>query len=247
MDGAGPTELELRFAAELRLFLAAPLRPSGVVRARHDGTSSLGHVIEAHGVPLPEVGALHADGSPVVPSYRPRPGDTLRVDAVCRPQPPPVRPLALLLDVHLGALARRLRLIGLDTAYRNDLDDAALLSRANAQRRVLLTQDRRLLMRRSLWAGAYVRGPRPDDQLHDVLNRFAPPLAPWSRCTACNGSLTPVAKAEVAPLLRPGTRRTYDTFSRCRSCGRVYWRGAHGARLEALVAEALRAAPPPHP
>jgi uncharacterized protein with PIN domain len=107
---------------------------------------------------------------------------------------------------------------------------------------VLLTQDRGLLLRRALWLGAYVLGDRPDDQLLDVLDRFAPPLAPWTRCMACNGTLAPVAKSEIAPLLRPGTRRTYDTFTRCRSCSRLFWRGAHSGRLESLVAAAREAA-----
>jgi uncharacterized protein with PIN domain len=60
----------------------------------------------------------------------------------------------------------------------------------------------------------------------------------------CNGPLVPVPKADVAPLLQPGTRRTYQVFSRCAACGRVYWRGAHARRLEAAVASALRAARP---
>ena len=146
-----------------------------------------------------------------------------------------------LLDVHLGALARRLRLVGLDTAYRNDLGDEELVERANAERRVLLTRDRGLLRRRALRQGAYVHGDRPDDQLCDVLGRFAPPLAPWTRCTACNGLLAPVDRAEVEDLLRPGTRRTYDTFARCTVCGRPYWKGAHHRRLEAVVASAYEA------
>ena len=68
-----------------------------------------------------------------------------------------------------------------------------------------------------------------------MLDRFATPLAPWTRCTACNGLLSPARKADVEQLLPPGTRRTYQTFSRCGDCGRVYWRGAHSGRLEAIV------------
>jgi uncharacterized protein with PIN domain len=49
------------------------------------------------------------------------------------------------------------------------------------------------------------------------------------------GVLAPVPKHEVEQLLRPGTRRSYDSFARCRSCGHIYWRGAHAARLAALV------------
>jgi uncharacterized protein with PIN domain len=139
------------------------------------------------------------------------------------------------LDVHLGTVARRLRLVGIDAVYSNDLDDDTLIDLANADRRVLLTQDRGLLRRRKLWLGAFVRGARPDEQFADVLDRFAPPLAPWTRCPACNGLLSPAAKTEVAPLLQPGTRRTYQSFARCASCGHVYWRGAHSRQLEAIV------------
>jgi uncharacterized protein len=44
-----------------------------------------------------------------------------------------------------------------------------------------------------------------------------------------------VPKADVVDLLEPGTRRTQQSFTRCRSCGRVYWRGAHAACLDRLI------------
>jgi hypothetical protein len=151
------------------------------------------------------------------------------------PRPQRLAEARFLLDVHLGTLARRLRLLGIDTAYANDRDDDTLIGEANAGHRVLLTRDRGLLRRRRLWLGAYVRGDDPNDQLRDVLDRFAPPLAPWTRCTTCNGTLELVPKTDVEALLEPGTRRTYDSFARCAACGRVYWRGAHGGRLAAIV------------
>jgi uncharacterized protein len=110
-----------------------------------------------------------------------------------------------------------------------------------ARHRVLLTQDRGLLCRRKLWLGAYVRGARPDAQFLDVLDRFRPPLAPWTRCPACNGHLSIAAKAAVEPALRPGTRRTYHAFSRCQGCAQVYWRGAHSRRLEEIIKSAIDA------
>lgn len=226
-------------APELRLFLSARDRP-GPVRVPCDGTSSLGHVVESVGVPLPEAGPLLVNGRAAAPAYRPAGGDEVWVPPVPRPQRVPVAPPAFLLDVHLGTLARRLRLLGVDTAYSNDLDDDTLVHRANDERRVLLTQDRGLLRRRRLWLGAYVYGARPADQLRDVLDRFAPPLAPWTRCVACNGPLRPVAKADVDHLLEPGTRRTYAAFAQCASCGRPYWKGAHHDHLRAIVAEAHR-------
>lgn len=125
---------------------------------------------------------MTVDGEPGRPR-RPAPaGAEVTVAAVPRPQPVPLEPdqaaPRFLLDVHLGTLARRMRLLGLDTAYHNDMDDPALVVQANEERRVLLTQDRGLLRRRALWFGAYVRGSRPDDQLRDLLDRFAPALSP---------------------------------------------------------------------
>src|SRR6516165_7280412 len=222
--------------AELELFLRAGHR-GGPVPVPLDGTSSLGHVVESHGVPLTEVGRLLVNGEAAGRGYRPGHGDVVTVQAVRRPQLAPAR---FILDVHLGTLARRLRLVGVDAAYANDADDDALVEQANAGRRVLLTKDRGLLRRRKLWMSAYVRGARPDEQLRDVLGRFMPPLAPWTRCPACGGQLSPVTKAAVDPLLPPGTRRTYQAFSHCGSCGQVYWHGAHSKRLEAIIASAVR-------
>ncbi|MEU8343069.1 Mut7-C RNAse domain-containing protein [Spirillospora sp. NPDC048832] len=236
-------ETTISVADELLMFLPAARRRTAN-RVPCDGTSTLGHLVESLGVPLPEAGPITVNGAPADPSARPAPGDEVRVAAVPRPQPVPLEPgqdaPRFLLDVHLGTLARRMRLIGLDTAYHNDMDDPALVVQANAERRVLLTQDRGLLRRRALWFGAYVRGARPDDQLRDLLDRFAPVLRPWTRCTACNGVLVPVDKTEVEDGLEAGTRRSYDVYGRCADCGQIYWRGAHGDHLEEIVRESRR-------
>lgn len=232
--------LTLRFDPALTLFLARDLR-GGRVRVHYDGASSLGHVVESVGVPLTEVGELLVDGRQARPSERIPPGAAVTVLAMARPQPLPGERARFCLDVHLGALARRLRLVGLDTWYRNDTSDDALITVSREQGRVLLTQDRALLRRRAVVHGAYVRGPDPDSQLLDVLDRFAPGLSPWTRCPACNGMLAPVTKAEIEDRLLPGTRRTYDAFAQCQACGRPYWHGAHSRRLDALI-ERARAA-----
>jgi uncharacterized protein len=230
-------EAAVSVAAELQFLLRAGHR-GGPVTVTCDGVSSLGHVVQSLGVPLTEVGSLTVNGKAAADSYRPGGGDLVQVGAVRRPQR--LELPRFILDVHLGTLARRLRLVGVDAAYANDAADDALIEQANSGRRLLLTQDRGLLCRRRLQAGAYVRGARPDDQFIDVLSRFAPPLAPWTRCTACNGPLNPAPKAEVERLLEPGTRRTYEVFAQCGACGRVYWRGAHSARLQAIVDAAVR-------
>ncbi|MER7570672.1 Mut7-C RNAse domain-containing protein [Streptomyces sp. NPDC126514] len=235
------TAPEIRFevAPELALFVPHGRR-SGATALVTDGVSSLGHVVESLGVPLTEVGTLEVDGRQVPVSYVAAAGDSVRVKAVERPQQVPGAPLRFLLDVHLGTLARRLRLLGVDTAYEStDIGDPALAARSAAEKRVMLSRDRGLLRRRELWAGAYVYSTRPEDQLRDVLERFRPALRPWTRCTACNGLLRKATKEEVADQLHGGTQRSYDVFAQCQECGRAYWKGAHHEQLVAIVERAL--------
>ncbi|MFC8784862.1 Mut7-C RNAse domain-containing protein [Streptomyces nigra] len=234
----GP-EIHVEFAPGLRLFVAGDRR-RGATALVTDGVSTLGHVVESLGVPLTEVGTLLVDGRPVPVAHVPRAGESVTVRPVERPQRVPGAPLRFLLDVHLGTLARRLRLLGVDTAYEStDIGDPALAARSAAEKRVMLSRDRGLLRRRELWAGGYVYSTRPEEQLRDVLDRFRPELRPWTRCTACNGLLKEATKDEVADQLAGGTRRTYDVFAQCTACGRAYWKGAHHEQLEAIVERAL--------
>ncbi len=235
-------DVEVAVPSSLRFLLPSRDRHRGRRRLAFDPDATVGHVVQAAGVPLTEVGGLRLDGEPVPASARTRPDSTIEVAEATRPETPAAG--GFLLDVGLGTLARRLRLLGVDAVWSNDADDADLVARAVAEDRVLLSQDRGLLMRRALRQaeqvhGALVRGSRPDDQLADVLDRFAPAFAPLSRCTACNGVLRPVPKAEVAGRLEPGTRRTVEEFARCDSCGRIYWHGAHGRRIDAMIRGAV--------
>ncbi|MEU5519305.1 Mut7-C RNAse domain-containing protein [Streptomyces sp. NPDC047860] len=234
----GP-EIHVQFAPELLVFVPQA-RPTGTLKAATDGVSSLGHVIESLGVPLTEVGTLLVDGREVPVSHVPAAGESVTVRTVAHPQPVPGAPLRFLLDVHLGTLARRLRLLGVDTAYEStDIGDPALAARSAAERRVMLSRDRGLLRRRELWAGAFVYSTRPDEQLPYVLDRFGPELRPWTRCTACNGLLREASKEDVADQLKGGTHRTYDVFAQCSECGRAYWKGAHHSQLVAIVERAV--------
>ncbi|MFJ4689998.1 Mut7-C RNAse domain-containing protein [Streptomyces sp. NPDC088766] len=233
-------EIRVEVAPELALFVPHARR-AGATALAVDGVSTLGHVVESLGVPLTEVGTLFVDGREVPVSHVPADGESVDVRPVARPQRVPGAPLRFLLDVHLGTLARRLRLLGVDTAYESaDIGDPALAARSAAERRVMLSRDRGLLRRRELWAGAFVYSTGPEEQLRDVLDRFAPELRPWTRCTACNGLLREAAKEEVADQLKGGTRKSYDVFARCLDCGRAYWKGAHHEQLEAIVERALR-------
>jgi len=199
-------------------------------------TETVAHLLQVLGVPVTEVGAAAVDGRTIgheaLRTTHIGNASSLDVGARQRPQPNTGR---FLLDGHLGTLARRMRLLGLDAAYEADADDSRLAARSRKERRELLTRDRGLLFRRLVHDGALIRTGDVDAQLDDILSRFAPQLAPWTRCLRCGALLTEVTAAEVAAQLEPGTRDTYRSFSQCTGCNRVYWRGAHSQRLEAMV------------
>src|SRR5258708_28119493 len=149
---------EITLAASLAVFLRPRCRP-GPVRVNCDGVSSLGHVVQSIGIPLTEVGDLLVNGKPAAIGYRPSAGDALRVSAMPRPQRLEVA--RFVLDVHLGTVARRLRLVGVDAAYSRDADDDELVAGANAERRGALCLDRGRGRRPPLWRRAVCCGARP--------------------------------------------------------------------------------------
>lgn len=219
----------------LRFLLPRHDRGNQVVRDAAP-TETVAHLFQTLGVPLTEVGEASVDGRRIqraaLRTTHIRDSSVVDVEPRARPQPNSGR---FLLDAHLGTLARRMRLLGIDTAYETDGDDSGLAIRSAAEKRELLTRDRGLLFRKAVHDGALIRSDDVEAQLDEVLSRFGPRLAPWTRCLRCGALLLGVPAGEVTAFLEPGTVRSYHSFSRCTGCGQVYWRGAHARRLEALV------------
>jgi uncharacterized protein with PIN domain len=154
---------------------------------------------------------------------------------------PGAGPPALLADAMLGGLARWLRVLDVDTAYEPALDDGELVDKAIAERRILLTRDRRLLERRRARPHLFIRFDAVDDQLRQVVGELGlrlDRLRFFCRCLRCNVELvdTPAAAARV--LVPPYVARSVEEFRRCPHCGRIYWRGTHVGRMEAWLERA---------
>lgn len=234
-----------RFYEELNDFLP-PERRKRDLDYRFDGHPGIKDPIEALGVPHTEVELIVVNGESVGFDYRLRDGDRVAVYPVfesfdvtplVRLRQRPLRHTAFMVDANLGKLARRLRLLGFDAAYCRDCDDAEVVRRGVGERRIILTRDRRLLHHKVITHGYWVRGVAVDAQVREVLARFdlAAAIRPFHRCIDCNGRVVEVDKAAVIDELEPLTRKYYDDFHRCEACGKVYWRGSHAARLEALI------------
>ncbi|MEB3321230.1 MAG: Mut7-C RNAse domain-containing protein [Synechococcaceae cyanobacterium] len=250
-------EATFRFFADLNDFLppqrrglpfAHPIRPGGSIK----------DAIEAIGVPHPEIRLITVNGTSVGFDHSLTGGERIAVypqfasfdiQSLSRVLPPPLPRIGFVLDVHLGRLARWLRLLGFDTLYRNDFSDGELARLSAQENRILLTQDRGLLKRRRIEHGAMVRSSDPEAQLKEVLERYGlhQELRPFVRCPRCNGPLVPVAKESIAHRLPRFTREEQEHFRECRSCRQLYWRGAHRPRLDALIEGVRRLSPAPPP
>lgn len=238
---------EFRFYAELNDFLPRQQRFAPVVRL-FDGEVSVKDLIEAAGVPHAEVDLVIVNSEPVDFTYRVRDGDriavypmfeALDIGSIVSVRPEPLREPRFAADAHLGRLARHLRLLGFDTAYERDWDDARLAAAAHAERRIVLTRDVGLLKRNVVTHGLFVRAQQPLGQLLEVARRLqlVSRFRPFTRCLACNGTLTAVPKDDVAAQVPECAWQQHDRFVRCSGCRRVYWPGTHHERLRRLVEE----------
>ena len=199
--------------------------------------ATIKHLLESAGVPHTEVGAVAIGGRPAALDTRPADGDLVEAWPLV-PAPPP-RP-RFLADAHLGALARRLRLLGFDTLLADDHPDHLLAACAAAEDRILLSRDRALLQHRQVRQGRFVRATRTAGQLDEVVRHYGlrTRMQPFSRCLECNAPLAAASADEVAAALPPRVAAEHRAFTRCTGCGRVYWPGTHWRRLRAVV-EAL--------
>ncbi len=245
MQRAYPHTAAFRFYEELNDFLPAKKRKR-TLAFHFDGRPAVKFAVEALGVPHTEVDLILINGVSVGFDHPVRHGDrvsvypvfeSLDISPVVRLRPKPLRRTAFILDVHLGKLARHLRLLGFDSLYRNDFEDPTIVALSVAQQRIILTRDRHLLQAGVVTHGYWVRANRVDAQVREVVRRFdlQGAIRPFRRCTECNGRIFPVDRADVWDALEPQTRRYYDAFFQCDGCRRIYWKGSHYIKLVARI------------
>ncbi len=234
-----------RFYEELNDFLPAQRRKVPFTY-EFNGNPAVKDAIEALGVPHTEIDLILANGRSVDFQYHLNDNDMISVypvfesidiSPVTRLRPKPLREPKFILDVHLGKLAKYLRMLGFDTRYRNDYDDPEIVRISIVEHRAILTRDIGLLKNSAVTHGYWLRSTQTSEQLREVVARFdlTGIIRPFSRCTVCNGLIKTVPKKSIAEKLKPNTKRFFNTFYQCNDCGRVYWRGSHYERMKALV------------
>ena len=236
----------LRFYAELNDFLPPDRRQRDWLR-EFQPPAPARHVIESCGVPHTEVELIvrgaesigldapvgEGDRLAVYPMF-----ESFDVRPLLRLRTRPLRRPRFVADAHLGALARRLRLLGFDTLWHNDWGDQVLARLAADEQRILLTRDRQLLMRQAVTHGCYLRSGSTSGQLAELIRRLqlCAEIAPFTRCTLCNGRLEPVPPDAPSLDVPTRVRERHRDYWRCPGCSRLYWKGTHWEALRRQIA-----------
>lgn len=255
MPDVSPSAAEFRFYGSLRDFLTSDFGPPPQEPIRYTfwGHPAVKDAIEAQGVPHPEVDLVLINGEQVTFECPLAAGSRVSVypwiDILPRPEkslrPPLPSPRRFICDVHLGQLARYLRMLGFDTRYDTGYSDPQLAQTSAEENRILLTRDVDLLKRNRVQIGVFVRSQEPQEQLGEVVNRvgIGDGMDPFSLCLTCNvelGSASPQAIDEQVP---PRAREAHNEFVQCPSCESVFWSGTHVERMQSLIETVIESLP----
>jgi uncharacterized protein with PIN domain len=227
-------KISFRFYGKLNRFIEHKKRYR-VFSYTVKGEASLKDALQAIGAPHTEIDVVEVDGRVAPFSFPISQASTVLVYP-CRPVFLKSKP-KFICDVHLGKLARDLRLMGFDTAYQRDADDKTLLRMSQKDKRILLTRDIGILKNNQATRAAFVYATDPDKQWKEMIERFTLTkwAKPFSRCLECNGAIKRIAKTKVETLLPPKVKQYYDVFWRCMSCQKIYWHGSHYEKLVKLI------------
>ena len=241
-DRSRPTcSADFRFYEELNDFLPEVQR---MVSFRHSfhGTPSVKDTVQAIGVPHTAIDLILVDGHSVDFAHRLRGGERIAVYPVferldisplIRLRPKPLRDTRFILDVHLGKLARYLRMLGFDATYDRDWDDNSVIDQSLEQKRIILTRDIGLLKHSRVTHGCWLRHHQPLEQLQELLLSLdlSRQLRPFTRCMDCNGQIQQVDRSRISTQVDPEIFQRFEAFWRCRECRKIYWQGSHYHRM----------------
>lgn len=152
---------------------------------------------------------------------------------------------SFIVDAMLGRLAKALRMLGYDAAYRADIDDREVKMTALREGRTVLTRDRELADTTIAIEVLLVESDFIEEQLVQVVKTFGllPPPGLFSRCLVCNVPLEGVSRGDVRDRVPPYVYETQERFVRCPECGRTYWPATHVERATEWLSGVLGPTP----
>ena len=234
-----------RFYEELNDFLPEEKRK---VRFEHQfvDRTSVKDMIESLGVPHSEIDMILVNGDSVDFNYFVQNDDeisvypvfeSLDISGVQHLRKVPLRDPKFIADVHLGSLAKYLRMFGFDVLYENESSDDEIIETSLSEKRAILTKDRELLKNNRITHGYWIRSSSVEEQVKEVIERFdlKENIREFLRCLECNAVLTPVEKDKIEDRLPPKVNEWQNEFWYCASCDKIYWKGTHYEKMLKFV------------
>ncbi|MCL5031174.1 MAG: Mut7-C ubiquitin/RNAse domain-containing protein [Bacteroidetes bacterium] len=239
----------LRFYEELNDFLPDIKKK---IRFEHkfSGKPSVKDMIESLGIPHGEVDLILVNSNSVDFSYLVNDGDDISVYPVFESldiknlqhlREKPLRNPKFILDVHLGTLAKYMRMLGFDTLYKNNYSDEELIEISFVEKRTILTKDIGILKNKKVTHGYFVRDSNPEKQIEEVIVRFnlKGEVKTFSRCLECNSILKLIKKEKIIDRLPLKVRTNQNEFYTCSLCDKIYWPGSHYKNMNILIEKIL--------
>ncbi len=235
----------IRFYEELNDFL-----PQDKKKVRSGFTfkdnPSVKDLIESNGIPHTEIDLILVNNKSVNFSYKVQNGDDISVyplfesfdiSNVQHLRKKPLREKKFILDVHLGTLARYMRILGFDSLYKNNYSDNIIVETAVIEKRTILTKNLGILKRNGVTHGYFVRNILPEKQLVEILDRFDLKgiIKEFTRCLNCNSPLEKAGKEKIENLVPPKVKLYHNDYYYCGNCDKVFWKGSHYEKMTELI------------
>ncbi|MCL4536784.1 MAG: Mut7-C RNAse domain-containing protein [Nitrospirae bacterium] len=145
-------------------------------------------------------------------------------------------------DAMLGNLAKWLRILGFDTLYFRTIDDNEIIRIAKQKQRILLTRDTCLVKRKTIDNCILINSNEVSGQLKEVLlwvKGQGSKVKGNPRCAKCNGELVSADSESVADDVPEHVFLNFNSFFRCKNCGKVYWEGSHRKLIDEKIQNIL--------
>ncbi len=230
-----------RFYEELNDFLPAEKRKVRFVHNFID-RASVKDMIESLGIPHTEIDMILVNGNSVDFNYIVKDGDDISVYPVFESiditdvqhlRSKPLRIPKFIAGIHLGSLAKYLRMLGFDVQYKNNFTDDEIIEISSKEKRAILTKDRGLLKNNRITHGYWIRKAGLEEQVKEVITRFdlKDEIKEFFRCLECNHILGAIEKEKIKGRVPPKVIERLNEFWYCKHCDKVYWKGSHYEKM----------------
>lgn len=244
----------IRFYEELNDFLPGEKRK---IRFQHQffGNPSIKDLIGSLGVPHTEIDLILVNGKSVDFSYIVQDKDDISVYPIFQSfdissiqqlreislnqQLKSIYNIKFIVDCHLGNLAKYMRLLGIDTFYKNNIQEKEIINIAINDQRIILTKNKNLLKRNEIINGYWMRNENVESQIKEVIQRFKlqKEIKYFSRCLICNSKLKFIEKEKIINRIPSRVKEWCNEFYYCENCDKIYWKGSHYNKMLMTIKE----------